>query len=50
MVYTRPDKETNLAKVHVTKVRMGLPGKEGVAELEYDWRISAFRAAPGATA
>ena len=45
VVYSRPDKATNLAKVHVTKVRMGLPGKEGVADLEYDWRISAYRIA-----
>ena len=43
VVYTRPDKETNVAKVHVTKVRMGMPGREGAIELEYDWRISGFR-------
>jgi twinkle protein len=47
VVYSRPDKQTNLAKVHVTKVRMGLPGREGTAELAYDWRISAFIPAPG---
>ena len=42
VVYTRPNKEQNLAKVYVTKVRMGLPGKEGCAEIEYDWRISNY--------
>jgi twinkle protein len=50
VVYTRPDKETNVAKIHVTKVRMGLPGREGVAEVQYDWRISAFRPVNGAPA
>lgn len=46
--YTRPDKTTNIAKVHVTKVRMGMPGREGAIELEYDWRVSAFRPVMGA--
>jgi twinkle protein len=40
--YSRPDKESNRAEVHVTKVRMGLPGREGKVELAYDWRISGF--------
>lgn len=43
VVYTRPDKTNNIAKIHVTKVRMGLPGREGVAELEYDYDSSSFR-------
>lgn len=43
IVYTRPDKASNVAKVHVTKVRMGLPGKEGDVELEYDFRTSSYR-------
>ncbi len=43
VVYTRPDKTTNIAKIHVTKVRMGLPGREGVAELEYHYESSSFR-------
>lgn len=46
LVFTR-NKETNIATVHVTKVRMGMPGKEGKAELEYDWRTSTYRAAAG---
>jgi twinkle protein len=45
VVYTRPDKTTNVAKVYVTKVRMGLPGKEGDVELAYDWRTSSFELA-----
>jgi twinkle protein len=45
VIYSRPDKETNIARVTVTKVRMGLPGKEGEVELEYDWRISNYRPA-----
>jgi twinkle protein len=45
VVYSRPNKESNIAKVSVTKIRMGLPGKEGDVELEYDWRISAYRTA-----
>jgi len=46
LVYTRPNKETNLAKVYVVKVKMGLPGKEGCAEIEYDFRSSSYREAP----
>lgn len=42
LVFTR-NKETNIAKVIVTKVRMGMPGKEGDVELEYDWRCSTYR-------
>lgn len=42
VVYTRPDKSAPIAKVHVTKVRMGLPGKEGVATLEYRYETSSF--------
>lgn len=45
VVYTRPDKTTNIAKVYVTKVRMGLPGKEGDVELAYDWRTSSYEKA-----
>jgi twinkle protein len=48
LTYTRPNKATNVAVIYVTKVRMGLPGKEtdkdGVA-LEYDWRVSAYHEA-----
>lgn len=42
LAYHRPNKETNLCDVYVTKVRMGLPGREGVVRLAYDWRVSAF--------
>jgi twinkle protein len=45
LVYSRRDKTSNLCEVHVTKVRMGLPGREGKVELAYDWRISAFTTA-----
>jgi len=44
LVFTR-DKETNLATVHVTKVRMGMPGKEGKVTLDYDYRTSTYRMA-----
>lgn len=46
VIYTRPDKSNNIAKVHVTKVRMGLPGREGTATLEYHYDSSSFVAAP----
>lgn len=42
VVYSRPDKESNRAEVHVTKVRLGLPGHEGKIDLAYDWRVSGF--------
>lgn len=38
----RPDLESNLVDVHVTKVRMGLPGKRGKITLGYDWRSSTY--------
>jgi twinkle protein len=44
--YSRPDKTTNIAKVTVTKVKMGWPGKEGDIELAYDWRTSTYEIAP----
>jgi twinkle protein len=47
VVYSRPNKDCSIAEIHITKVRMGLPGKEGMVELEYDWRTSNFRTAPG---
>ncbi len=46
LVLWRPDKSTNVVEAHVTKVRMGYPGKEGVARLEYDFRVSSYRPAP----
>jgi twinkle protein len=42
LTYTRPDKTSNIAKVYVLKVKMGLPGKEGDVELAYDWRTSRY--------
>lgn len=42
VVCSRPNKETNVSKVYVTKVKMGLPGREGSVELAYDHRISNF--------
>lgn len=38
VVYHRPDKAENLAKLAVVKVRMGLPGKCGVADVKFDHR------------
>lgn len=42
LAYHRPNKESNICEVYVTKVRMGLPGREGMVRLAYDWRQSAF--------
>jgi twinkle protein len=42
-VVHRGDKETNLVNVAVTKVRMGLPGKEGIVTLELDHRDMNYR-------
>lgn len=39
----RPNKETNQIEVYVDKVRMGLPGKEGVVTLELDHRTMGYR-------
>lgn len=41
-VVHRPKKNTDLVDVHVTKVRMGLPGKMGKVTLNYDWRTSTY--------
>lgn len=41
-VVHRPKRDTDLVDVHVTKVRMGLPGKMGKVTLEYDWRASRY--------
>lgn len=45
MVSHRPNKGTpndNTVSIEVTKVRMGLPGKEGALVLAYDWRSSSY--------
>lgn len=41
LVYSRV-KDSNLCTVKVTKVRMGLPGREGEVQLAYDWRNSNY--------
>lgn len=46
VVCTRPDKESNVAVVYVTKVRMGYPGKEGKVSLAYDWRTASYSHVP----
>ena len=45
LVMWRPDKKTNVVEAHVTKVRMGYPGKETVVRLAYDFRTSRYDAA-----
>jgi twinkle protein len=40
LVYHRPDKTVNEAQLAVVKVRMGLPGKCGVATVKFDYRVS----------
>ena len=42
VVIHRPNRDSNLVDVHVTKVRMGLPGKMGSFRLEWDWRTSRY--------
>lgn len=42
ITYHRPKFDVNEASITVNKVRMGLPGKRGVAKVMYDFRISAF--------
>jgi twinkle protein len=43
LVSHRTNKESNQVEIHVTKVRMGYPGKHGKLTLEYDWRDSSYR-------
>lgn len=40
LVYHRPDKTLNMAKLSVVKVRMGLPGQCGIVDVKYDHRVS----------
>jgi len=45
IVSHRPNKAVegdNTTSIEVTKVRMGLPGKEGALVLAYDWRTSSY--------
>lgn len=43
LTYHRPKFDENKAKILVNKVRMGLPGKRGEADVTYDFRVSRFR-------
>lgn len=47
VTYHRPKFDENKAKIVVNKVRMGLPGQRGEAEVSYDFRTSAFRSLDG---
>ena len=44
LTYHRPKPDDNLAKIMVTKVRMGLPGRKETVDVSFDFRISSFRA------
>lgn len=50
LTYHRPKPNENLAKIVCGKVRMGLPGKRGEAEVMFDFRNSTFRAIEAAEA
>lgn len=43
LTYHRPKFDENKAKIVVNKVRMGLPGRRGEAEVAFDFRTSTFR-------
>lgn len=42
LVVWRPDPERTEIEAHVTKVRMGLPGKYGATTLAFDWRYTRY--------
>jgi len=42
LTYHRPDPSENRAKIIITKVRMGLPGKKETVEVSFDFRTSEF--------
>jgi len=42
MTYHRPKFDENKAQIVVNKVRMGMPGKRGVANVSFDFRTSTF--------
>lgn len=46
LTYHRPDPNENRANILVTKVRMGLPGKKGMATAMFDFRTSEFVECP----
>lgn len=43
VVIHRPNRDSNLVDVHVTKVRMGLPGHMGSFRLDWEWRTSQYQ-------
>ena len=43
LTYHRPDPNENRAKIVVSKVRMGLPGRRDTVEVTFDFRSSTFR-------
>jgi len=43
LTYHRPKFKENLAKILVSKVRMGLPGRRDEVEVTFDFRTSRFR-------
>lgn len=47
LTYHRPKFDVNEAKIIVSKVRMGLPGKRGEVSVTYDFRASRFRKLEG---
>lgn len=42
VVIHRPNRDSNLVDVHVTKVRMGLPGHMGSYRLDWEWQTSRY--------
>jgi twinkle protein len=42
VIIHRPNRDSNLVDIHVTKVRMGLPGRMGEVRLEWDWQRSRY--------
>jgi twinkle protein len=45
LTYHRADVTGNAAMIIITKVRMGLPGKKGTVDVQFDFRTSQFVAA-----
>ena len=46
VVIHRPKRDSNLVDIHVTKVRMGLPGCMGNARLAWNWQKSRYEVPP----
>jgi twinkle protein len=44
LTYHRPKPNDNLAKIMITKVRMGLPGRKDTVDVLFDFRTSTYRA------